>query len=84
MANNEQNHLAKYIKEFKGKARPQDSYLKRVKETYQIVQWHFLKKNKWWMFKAFESGIFQSLDNHSNQNNRSNQNNQAAIINIIF
>ena len=32
MANNEQNHLAKYMKEFKGKTRPQDSYLKRVKE----------------------------------------------------
>ena len=34
MANHEQNHFEKYIKEFKIKARPQDYKLKRVKNTY--------------------------------------------------
>ena len=32
MENDEQNHIAKYIKEFKSKTKPQDSNLKKVKE----------------------------------------------------
>ena len=33
ITNDEQNHLAKYTKEFKSKTRPQNSNLKRVKEN---------------------------------------------------
>ena len=34
MANDEQNHLAKYVKELKSKTRTQDSNLKIVKKMY--------------------------------------------------
>ena len=50
-ANNEQNHLARYVKEFKSSTGPKyDSNLKTVEE----------KKEKW-LFKAFDSGIFPRL-----------------------
>ena len=70
----EQNHLAKYIKEFK--VRPQsDSKLK--KKAKEIVQWHFLKEEKWCL-KHLKVEYFQDLNNQNIQKNRYNQ---AAIIN---
>ena len=68
MANNEQNHLAKYITEFKRKARPQASKLKRVKE--EVLN---SAKSKW-CFKHLKVECFESLDN---------QNNQPVMINIL-
>ena len=47
-SNDEQNHLTKYIKEFKTKTKPQNnSNLKKVKEDVINMQWHFLKEEKW-------------------------------------
>ena len=57
-ANDEQNHLTKYIKEFKTKTKPQNkSYLKKVKEDL-INSAIALLKGREMAFKAFESGIF--------------------------
>ena len=67
IANDEQNHLGKYIKEFKSKTRPQDSDLKRVKEDV-LNTGMVLLKGREMVFKAFESGIFfkpeQSSSDH--------------------
>ena len=60
IANDEQNHLAKYIKEFRSKTRPQDSYLKRAKEDVLSSAMAFLKRREM-VFKAFKSRIFSKL-----------------------
>ena len=61
MANDEQNNLAKYIKEFKTKTKPQNnSNLKKVKVGV-INSAMALLKGREIVFKAFESGIFSKL-----------------------
>ena len=61
MANDEQNHLAKYIKEFKTKTKQQNnSYLKKVKEDV-LNSIMTLLKGRGMVFKAFESRIFSKL-----------------------
>ena len=61
MANDEQNYLAKYIKEFKTKTKPQNnSNLKNVKEEVINSAMELLKGIAM-VFKAFESRIFSKL-----------------------
>ena len=57
MANDQQNHLAKYTKEFKIKTRPEDSNFKRVIEDVLNSAMAPLKGREM-VFKAFESRIF--------------------------
>ena len=57
MKNDEQNHLATHIKEFKSKRRLQGSNLKGAKEDVLKSAMAFLKGSEM-VFKAFESGIF--------------------------
>ena len=57
MANDEQNHLAKHIREFKNNTTPQDPNLKRVKEDVLNSALALLKEKEM-VFKAFEWGIF--------------------------
>ena len=60
-SNDEQNHLAKYIREFKTKIKSQNnSYLKKVKEDV-INSTMTLLKGREMVFKAFESRIFSKL-----------------------
>ena len=61
MASDEQNHLAKYIKEFKSKTRPQDSNLKKVREDVLNSAMTLLKRKEM-VFKAFERGVFSKLE----------------------
>ena len=62
MANDEQNNLAKYIKEFKTKTKPQNNFnlKKKVKEDVVNSEITPLKGIEM-MFKSFESGIFSKL-----------------------
>ena len=61
VANDEQNKLAKYIKEFKTKTKPQNnSNLEKVKEDVLNIAMAFLKGRKM-VFKVFKSGIFSKL-----------------------
>ena len=46
MANDEENQLLEYIREFKSKTKPNCPELKKM--SY-IVQWHFLKGKKWYL-----------------------------------
>ena len=57
MANDEQDQLLRYIKEFKSKTRLQNSESKKVK-GYVLNSARALLKGKEMVFKAFESGIF--------------------------
>ena len=58
IANDEQNHLVKYIKEFKTKTKLQNnSYLKKIKEDVINSAMALLKEREM-VFKAFENGIF--------------------------
>ena len=57
MANNEHNKLPEHIREFKSKARPQNSESKRVKENLLNSAMALLKGREM-VFKAFKSGIF--------------------------
>ena len=57
MASDEQNHLTKYIKEFKSKIRPQRSNLKRVKED-PLSSAKTLIMGREMVLKASESRIF--------------------------
>ena len=57
MANYEQNHLLRYIKEFQSKTRPQNSESKKVKEDILNSAMALLKGREM-VFKAFESEIF--------------------------
>ena len=61
ITNDEQNHLAKYIKEFKAKTKPQNnSYLKKVKDD--VINSAMIRLNgREMVFKAFEKGIFSNL-----------------------
>ena len=60
-ANDKQNHLAKYIKEFKRKTKPQhSSNLQKVKEDV-LNSAMTLIEGREMVFKAFESGIFSRL-----------------------
>ena len=69
MGNDEQNKLARYIKEFKTKTKPQNnSNFKKVKEDVFNSAMVLLKGRKM-EFKAFKSGIFPKLKNRNNQNN---------------
>ena len=52
MENDKQNHLAKYIKEFKINTRPQDSNLKRIKEDVLNSAMALLKGRET-VFEAF-------------------------------
>ena len=56
IANDEKNHLAKHIKEFKSKTWPQDPNLKGVKEDVINSAMALLKERE--MVKAFENGLF--------------------------
>ena len=56
IANDEKNHLAKHIKEFKSKTWPQDPNLKGVKEDVINSAMALLKERE--MVKAFENGVF--------------------------
>ena len=70
--NDEQNHLARYIKEFKTKAKPQsNSSFKKVKEDV-INSAMVILKGREMVFKAFESGMFSRL-NESDQSEESEQ-----------
>ena len=61
-AKDEQNHLTKYITEFKSKARPQsDSKFKKVKEDILNSAMIHLK-GKEMVFKVFENEIFSRLE----------------------
>ena len=57
MANDEQNQLSEYIREFKSKTRPQNSESKKVKQDV-LNSAMVLLKGREMVFKAFESGIF--------------------------
>ena len=46
LTNNEQNHFAKYIPEFKSQTRPQDSNMKKVKEYVLALAMALLKEKK--------------------------------------
>ena len=62
IANDEQKHLAKYIKEFKTKTKPQhDSNLKKVKEEVLNSAMTLLKGREI-VFKAFENRTFSRLE----------------------
>ena len=62
MSNDEINHLAKYIKEFKSKARPQhDSNMKKVKAD-ALNSAMALIKGREMVFKAFERRIYSRLE----------------------
>ena len=75
MANDEQNHLAKYIKEFETKAKPQKNYsLKKVKEDELNTAMPLLKGRET-VFKAFESKIFLLKPVKLKQSEQSNQSN---------
>ena len=71
--NAEQNHLAKYIKEFKSNAKPQadSKFLKKVKEDVLNSAMLFLNWKEM-VFKAFENGIFSNLK-QSKQSEESEQ-----------
>ena len=56
IANDEQNHLAKYIKDFESKTRPQDSNLTRIKKDVLNSAMALLKGREM-VFKGFASGI---------------------------
>ena len=65
--------MAKYIKEFKCKTRPQqDSNLKKVKEDI-LLKTYYVKEEKLYL-KHLKAEYFQGLNN---------QNNQPVMINII-
>ena len=57
MASDEQNHLAKYIEEFKAKTKPRNLELKKIRDDILNSAKALLKGRKI-VFKAFESGIF--------------------------
>ena len=61
MANDEQNQLSKYIREFKSKTKPQYSESKKVKEDV-LNSAMALLKGKEMVFKAFESGMFLNTE----------------------
>ena len=71
MANDEQNYLAKYIKEFKNKTKlKNNSNLKKVKEDVINNAMAFFKGRET-VLKAFESGISSRLEK-SEQSEQSN------------
>ena len=79
MTNDEQNHLKKYIKEFKTKTKPQNnSNLKKAKEYVLDSAMALLKRGQM-VFKAFCETFLKP----ENQNKQKNQINQAAMINIL-
>ena len=71
MANDEQNYLAKHIKEFKSTTRPQDPNRKRVKEDVLNSVKAFLKGREMG-FEVFEIGKF-SKPKKLEQSEQSNQ-----------
>ena len=60
IANDEWNHLAKYIKEFESEARPQDSNSKKVKEVV-LNSAMVLLQGREMVSKTFENGLFSWL-----------------------
>ena len=76
MENHEQNHLTKYIKEFKRKASAEDSNLKRVKGEL-LNSAITLLKGREMVFKAFENGIFLKPQ-QSKQSEQSDQSDQSS------
>ena len=66
LTNNEQNHFAKYIQQFKSETRPQDSNMKKVKEYVLALAMTLIKEKKM-VFKAFESRVFRI---HSSSNDK--------------
>ena len=68
LTNNEQNHFAKYIQEFKSETRPQDSNMKKVKEHVLALAMALLKEKKKWYLKHLKVEYLEF--------------NQAAMINI--
>ena len=77
MANDEQNNLTKYIKEFKTETKPKNnSNLKKVKEDVLNSTITRLKGRKM-VFKAFESGIFLKPEKLK-QSEQSEQSNQSS------
>ena len=80
--NYEQNHLAKYIKEFKSKTRPKHgSDLKKVKEDVLNTAMVFLK-GRGMLLKAFKSGIFSRLK-QSEQSSSDNKNTSLKLDNDL-
>ena len=78
MANDEQNYLAKYIKEFKTKTKPQNnSNFKKVKEDVINIAITLLKGREM-VFKSLESGIFLKLK-ESEQSQQSNDDNKYNL-----
>ena len=61
MANDEQNHLSKHIREFKSKTRSQNSKSEKVKEDV-LNRAMALLKGREMVFKVFESGIFLKIE----------------------
>ena len=86
LTNNEQNHFAKYIPEFKSETRPQDSNMKKVKEYVLALAMALLKEKKM-VFKAFESRVFR-IQSSSNDKytliNTSNNSISSDIKNQLF
>ena len=78
MVNDEQNHLAKHIREFKNKPRPQDPSLKRVKEDSLNCAMALLKEREM-MFKAFERGIFLKPEKLEQSNQSSSDDNYSSL-----
>ena len=71
-SNDEQNHLTKYIKEFKTKTKPSNnSNLKKVKEDV-INSARALVKGTEMVFVSFESGIFSNLKESEQSEQSSN------------
>ena len=87
LTNNEQNHFAKYIQEFKSETRPQDSNMKKVKEHVLALAMALLKEKKKMVFKAFESRVFR-IQSSSNDKytliNTSNNSISSDIKNQLF
>ena len=69
MANDEQNHLAKCITQFKSKTNPQHhSNLEKVNESVLISEMTLLKRKKYCL-KHLKVEYFQDLNNQNNHNN---------------
>ena len=59
IANDEQQQLARKLKEFVGNARIRNINIKKkIKRAFKIVHWHFSKEQKWYKI-LLEVGYFQ-------------------------
>ena len=82
IANDEQKHLAKLIKELKNNMRPSYNYnLGKVKEDL-VKSIMALLKGKEMVFKVFKRGVF-SIPNNSKQIEQSEQSEQSKELNQL-